>query len=126
MSLKTRASSNNQRAREAMLQYNLHEHDIRFMLDYFEGHCAYCNTLLEKDGWWVDHVIPITADNIEVINYGSVAYNCVPSCIDCNVDKGVKDLEMWLNYTFDADDAESILYKINEYQNICGISDIIW
>lgn len=124
MSLRTRSSSNNQRAREAMLKYNLHEHDIRFMLDYFKGRCAYCNTQLNED-WEIDHIVPISEDNLEVINYGSVAYNCVPCCQDCNRDKNTQNLEQWLAYTFDADDENEILYKLIEYQNICGISELI-
>lgn len=124
MSLKTRASGNNQRAREAMLKYNLHEHDIKFMLDYFEGYCAYCGIQLTNDIFQIDHIIPITEDNIEVINYGSVAYNCVPSCQDCNQAKGTQNFDLWIKQTFENPD--EIIYKLVEYQTECGISELIY
>lgn len=124
MSLKTRASSNNQRARELGLMYNLHKDDIQFMLDFYNGCCAYCGVELTNENFQIDHVIPVTESNDNIINYGSVAYNIVPSCINCNQSKGIQDAENWVIVTFENPD--DIIFKLNEYKLACGIDEIIW
>ena len=79
----------------------------------FDGHCAYCGSVLPDKGWHADHVEPIYRKTKMVRTedrFGSYKYvqtgecyapendhagNFMPSCRACNIDKSSSNLENW-------------------------------
>ena len=60
-----------------------------YLLDLFEGRCAYCPEAAET---W-DHVVPVSKGG------ETTPDNILPACIRCNSSKRDRDLEGWLDAT---------------------------
>lgn len=60
----------------------------RSILTYWDNSCAYCSKPHEH----FDHYIPISA----VGTIGTVPWNMIPSCADCNLSKSNKDPNDWV------------------------------
>lgn len=59
--------------------------------------CIYCHTLLTRDTWTKDHIISRKQLNlVDPYFRGHInQINCVPSCPDCNTEKGDLSLYDW-------------------------------
>ena len=105
---RSRKANNNQRARVLGLPYNIHEHDIQFLLNYFDYKCVYCEKDI-RDEFHIDHIVPLS-DSEYLMHPGTTLENITVCCPDCNYSKGDKDYETWIRDTFD--NHEIILEKI--------------
>ncbi len=107
---KVRVQKQRRRAIQSDLPAAFTEKDWLYAQSYFNGRCAVC----EAGGkLHADHWIPLTAPNCP----GTVTTNIVPLCQSCNSSKSNKQPGEWLAMTFDADDAEMLLKKMEAFFN---------
>lgn len=85
------ATEARRRARKMGLPYEWTTRHWRVAKDHFHGRCAYCG---ENDSaMHQDHFIPICSPFCP----GTVPWNMVPACADCNTSKGAMMPNEWMD-----------------------------
>lgn len=107
--------------RQAKAIDNITQADIDYMVNYFDGKCAYCSaTLTPKSGYDnslnIDHYISLAeqdkGDENEIL-VGLTPENSIPSCRECNLNKHSQNPEKWIKNYFP--NAEIVLERIENY-----------
>ncbi|MDE2107210.1 MAG: HNH endonuclease, partial [Patescibacteria group bacterium] len=76
------------------------------MLESFESRCYYCGVILTTDSFHVDHKIPKYSNGTDDLN------NLVPTCIKCNIAKGVRPAEDFQRIL----DSSGLVWRDTEYK----------
>lgn len=62
----------------------------------YDGHCAYCGCVIEKNAFHVDHMKPVREIGGKMDNpENDVFDNLMPSCRSCNIRKGSGSIEFF-------------------------------
>lgn len=86
---RARETTRRRRARlKGVPEFVVTDRDIRRLLDRFRHRCAYCEASL-RDGYHVDHVVPVSLGGPNGIG------NLVPACSSCNSSKSNWLLSEW-------------------------------
>jgi len=97
--------------REVLSHRILTEKEWQFVKEFFDNKCAFCgceDTGNPRTGIVPDHLIP-------VVHHGETCLgNIVPSCQDCNDQRGKNNWRDYLRSEF-GDEAQSRIDKIDEY-----------
>lgn len=103
------------RAKELGLEATMRTNDWLACVRYFDGVCAYCG---KPPGLFdmgmtlhADHFIPLASPGCP----GTVAYNIIPACQDCNSQKGDQNPYVWVPGRFGVRKGAFILSKIEAY-----------
>ncbi len=91
--------------------------DERRALEYFHGRCAVCaEPLRDLFGERIPHLDHwIALSDLRPDNPGTVPWNMVPLCSQCNQSKHAQDPVEWLQKTFGKRKARQITTRIEEY-----------
>jgi len=97
---------------------------------FFKGRCCYCNRSLNLDGEYQtvpsgEHITPVWPDD-EKAPLGATRYgNMALACKRCNVSRGSRDLEDWLNTNRVIKKEEKVkaLARITAFREYAGYKD---
>ena len=87
----------------------------------YEGHCAYCGSVIKYEEMQVDHFAPyyLFGDNIQLSNL-------MPACRQCNFRKSSLTIEKFrqeLQLTADRLRRDNFMFRLAEKYNIVQVSD---
>lgn len=79
-----------------MTQLKIRKSEREYVRNKYDNRCAYCGNTLGKV-WNVDHFLPVrrNSDGTCLNPERHVISNFMPSCVQCNRDKGSMTIEDW-------------------------------